>query len=149
LSTQPFNGTGNSSGLIPIDSSNIAWKSDVDYKFKNQPISNWQDIQWLNIENCKYLQCDNFRTFYRMDAHCWSTQLQKALRCHQLKPWLEHLLPPNCEQLQHWHLLRLENLRSFDYKFPRGIKLLPSYKLYRRRLAVSCALVDLLRSLYV
>jgi hypothetical protein len=56
LSTQPFIGnTSNSSGLIPIDSSNIAWKSDVDYKFKNQPVSNWQDIQWLDIENCKYL----------------------------------------------------------------------------------------------
>ena len=35
LSTQPFTGKNQSTGLISIDSSNIAWKSDVDYKFKN------------------------------------------------------------------------------------------------------------------
>ena len=33
LSTTPFNDF--STGLITIDSSNIAWKSDVDYKFFN------------------------------------------------------------------------------------------------------------------
>ena len=41
LSSAPFTTNGaltlnTSSGYIPIDSSNIAWKSDVEYKFFNQ-----------------------------------------------------------------------------------------------------------------
>jgi len=46
LSTTTFNGTS-STGLITIDSENIAWKSDVEYKFKNQPNtteSNFTDV---------------------------------------------------------------------------------------------------------
>jgi len=31
---------------IVIDDNNIAWKSDVDYKFKNLGRSDWRDIQW-------------------------------------------------------------------------------------------------------
>lgn len=56
LSSKPFVGS-TSPGLITIDSKNIAWKSDVDYKFFNQPASqgNWQDIQWLDITDCKLL----------------------------------------------------------------------------------------------
>lgn len=83
LSTAPFNGT-TSSGLITIDSSNIAWKSDVDYKFFNQP-GNWQDVQWLNITDCKDHYFNVFRTFHCLDANCWSSKLPKALRCHQLR----------------------------------------------------------------
>jgi len=29
---------------VIIDSSNIAWKSDVEYKFKNLDVSNYADI---------------------------------------------------------------------------------------------------------
>jgi len=36
-----------------IDSSNIAWKSDVDYKFKNLNQDNWYDVQWTDVEDCK------------------------------------------------------------------------------------------------
>ena len=37
ISTQPWTGTNTTSAgsNITIDDSNIAWKSDVDYKFKN------------------------------------------------------------------------------------------------------------------
>ena len=38
---------------ISIDSSNIAWKSDVEYKFKNLKLDNWEDIQWTNVEDRK------------------------------------------------------------------------------------------------
>jgi hypothetical protein len=82
LSSAPF--VGNiSSGLITIDSSNIAWESDVKYKFKNQPNNG---TQWLNIEDCKNLYFNLFRAFHRVDAHCRTPKLPKALRRHQLKP---------------------------------------------------------------
>lgn len=53
LSTAPFTGTNISSGLLSIDSQNIAWKSDVDYKFFNQKQGSYKDVQWLDIENRK------------------------------------------------------------------------------------------------
>lgn len=37
---------------ITIDDSNIAWQSDIQFKFKNQA-GQWQTVQWLNIENRK------------------------------------------------------------------------------------------------
>lgn len=39
ISSQPWTGTNTTSAgsNITIDDSNIAWKSDVEYKFKNQP----------------------------------------------------------------------------------------------------------------
>ena len=45
---------------IDINSDNIAWKSDVSYKFKNSPCPSgqtgdcWQATQWLNMTNCKF-----------------------------------------------------------------------------------------------
>lgn len=39
---------------IYINESNIAWKSDVEYKFKNQA-GNWQQTQWTDVENGKKL----------------------------------------------------------------------------------------------
>lgn len=42
LSTTAFVGN-TSTGLITINSENIAWKSDVDYKFFNQQ-GNWTDV---------------------------------------------------------------------------------------------------------
>jgi hypothetical protein len=36
-----------------IDDSDIAWESDVEYRFKNLAISDWKDIQWLDVEDCK------------------------------------------------------------------------------------------------
>ena len=44
---------------VPIDETNIAWDSDVQYKFnniKNPPTGKtWQDVQWLDMKNGKYL----------------------------------------------------------------------------------------------
>jgi len=33
---------------VPIDSSDIAWKSDVEFKFKNQP-GDYKKVQWTDI----------------------------------------------------------------------------------------------------
>ena len=40
-------------GNITVDDSNIAWASDVEYKFKNLDADNWQSIQWIDVTNCK------------------------------------------------------------------------------------------------
>ena len=40
------------SSELPIDDSDIAWKSDVEFKFKNQD-GDWQKIQWLDVTNRK------------------------------------------------------------------------------------------------
>ena len=37
-----------------IDDSDIAWESDVEHKFKNMDIANWQSKQWLDVTNRKY-----------------------------------------------------------------------------------------------
>ena len=41
---------------IDIDSTNIAWKSDVEYKFKNLDRPDWDDVQWTDVENRKYIR---------------------------------------------------------------------------------------------
>ena len=67
---------------INIDDSNIAWKSDVEYKYKQAPDA--QSTQWLDVTDCKFsIQLNPFRTLYRLDAHGWSTKLQKAIRTHR------------------------------------------------------------------
>ena len=42
------------SSNITIDDSDIAWESDVEHKFKNMDIANWQSKQWLDVTNRKY-----------------------------------------------------------------------------------------------
>lgn len=50
---------------VEINRNNIAWSSDVEYKFKNledipaEVGATWQEVQWLDMENGKYL---NFLT---------------------------------------------------------------------------------------
>ena len=67
---------------INIDDSNIAWKSDVEYKYKQAPDA--QSTQWLDVTDCKFLlQLNPLRTLYCLDAHGWSTKLQKAIRTHR------------------------------------------------------------------
>ena len=39
---------------ITIDDSNIAWKSDVENKFKNMDVTDWRSKQWMDVTNCKY-----------------------------------------------------------------------------------------------
>lgn len=39
---------------LDIDSSDIAWKSDVDFKFKNQDREDWDTVQWHDITDRKY-----------------------------------------------------------------------------------------------
>ena len=39
---------------ITIDDSNIAWKSDVEHKFKNMDVANWRSKQWMDVTNRKY-----------------------------------------------------------------------------------------------
>jgi hypothetical protein len=70
--------------VIPIDSSNIAWKSDVEYKYKQA--ENAASTQWLNVTDCKFLNKPNsFRALHCMDAHGWPAKLQKAVRSHRLR----------------------------------------------------------------
>lgn len=49
--TDTFTLRDKNNNLITIDDSNIAWKSDVDYKYKQAP--NAQSTQWLDVTNCK------------------------------------------------------------------------------------------------
>lgn len=42
-----------SANILAIDSSDIAWKSDIDFKFKNQE-GDWQKRQWIDVEDCKF-----------------------------------------------------------------------------------------------
>ena len=55
---------------ITIDDSNIAWKSDVDYKFENLAQANWEDIQWMDVTNQHFIVwmrtagLPNFRKLY-------------------------------------------------------------------------------------
>jgi hypothetical protein len=49
--TDAFTLTSPTSGPIPIDSSNIAWKSDVEYKYKNGPDPT--NSQWLDVTDRK------------------------------------------------------------------------------------------------
>ena len=37
---------------ITISDTDIAWESDVKYKFKNLP-GDWETKQWTDVENCK------------------------------------------------------------------------------------------------
>ena len=37
---------------VEIDSSDIAWKSDVEFKFKNQE-GDWKKKQWIDVTDCK------------------------------------------------------------------------------------------------
>lgn len=54
--TDQFTSITDSSGKnFIIDDSDIAWESDVEYRYKNLGISDWKDIQWLNIEDCKLI----------------------------------------------------------------------------------------------
>lgn len=60
----------NSLTNITIDDSNIAWKSDVDYKFENLAQANWEDIQWMDVTNQHFIVwmrtagLPNFRKLY-------------------------------------------------------------------------------------
>jgi len=76
LSSATFNpGTNITTGLISIDSQNIAWKSDVDYKFFNQQ-GTWQDVQWLDITDRKFKQfLTYFSAFYCLDENGRSSKL--------------------------------------------------------------------------
>ena len=52
-----------------IDSEDIAWKSDVEFKFKNQkvdsdPENGWKKIQWLNVTDCKLKKLKMFMILY-------------------------------------------------------------------------------------
>lgn len=72
---------------ITIETNNIAWTSDVTYKFRNienkgSERVNHKDIQWIDMKDRKLLV--NFHNFcfsslHRLDADCRSAQLPKAL----------------------------------------------------------------------
>ena len=57
------------SSNITIDDSDIAWESDVEHKFKNMDIANWQSKQWLDVTNRKYsiLTEKKYRAFHCLD----------------------------------------------------------------------------------
>jgi len=39
-----------SGDYVQINEDNIAWKTDIEYKYKNQDGA-WQDTQWTDVEN--------------------------------------------------------------------------------------------------
>jgi len=45
----------NFQSVITIDDSDIAWKSDVDYKFKNQDREDWDSVQWHDITDQHFI----------------------------------------------------------------------------------------------
>ena len=95
---------------IPIFFDDIAWKSDVDYKFKNLD-GNYKSIQWADVEDRKSstnsllvttanlalsFDCSSL---YCLDANCWPSQLPQALGRDQTGPEEGHLLPSNSERV--------------------------------------------------
>lgn len=58
------------SSNITIDDSDIAWESDVEHKFRNMDIANWQSKQWLDVTNQHFIVwmrtagLPNFRKLY-------------------------------------------------------------------------------------
>ena len=54
---------------IKIDDSNIAWNSDVKYKFKNLDSPYYQSIMWTDVTNRKPAYSYLFRTLHSLDAH--------------------------------------------------------------------------------
>ena len=40
---------------VAISSDNIAWKSDVDYKFKNGDAKDWETKQWMDVEDQHFI----------------------------------------------------------------------------------------------
>lgn len=52
---------------VTIDSSSIAWDSDVEYKFKNIEKNlpagkSWEDVQWLNMKDRKLSFAKKFQS---------------------------------------------------------------------------------------
>ena len=69
---------------IYINSTDIAWESDVEYKFKNAyedlPAGKtWQDVQWQDVEDGNIFIINFIRTLHCMDENCWSTKLQETM----------------------------------------------------------------------
>ena len=72
---------------IPINQGNIAWSSDVTYKFsnlkKNIPAGkDFMDLQWHDLSDCKFLFYSFnlfYRTLYCLDENCWPRTLPQAL----------------------------------------------------------------------
>lgn len=56
---------------LKIDDSNIAWNSDVTYKFKNLASPYYQSIMWTDVTNRKPTASYLFRTLHSLDAHFW------------------------------------------------------------------------------
>ena len=69
---------------IQIDETNIAWSSDIQYKFKNlddkglpEQFKSYKDIQWLDMQNGKYFSLNSlkflsYRALHRLDENCRS-----------------------------------------------------------------------------
>lgn len=72
---------------IPMSANNIAWKSDVEYKYKNQA-GDWQAKQWIDVENCKCaLPLDVLcRALHRLDEDCGSAPLPQTVRGDRAGP---------------------------------------------------------------
>ena len=75
-----------------INSDNIAWESDIEYKFKNLDREDWKQVQWMDVEDGKYKVLlvfvvleiltaifRTYRTLHCLDENCWSTKLPQAL----------------------------------------------------------------------
>ena len=44
----------NPDSRIKIDSEAISWYSDVELKYRNLPIDDWQAYQWIDVNDRKY-----------------------------------------------------------------------------------------------
>ena len=75
-----------------INSDNIAWESDIEYKFKNLDREDWKQVQWMDVEDGKYKVLlvfvvleiltaifRTYRTLHCLDENCWSAKLPQAL----------------------------------------------------------------------
>lgn len=77
---------GNPTHKVDINPNNIAWTSDVTYKFHNIKDApngqSWEDVQWTDMTNRKFFFRNFnsvFRALHRLDENGRSAQLQKAV----------------------------------------------------------------------
>lgn len=138
------------SSNITIDDSDIAWESDVQHKFKNMDIDNWESKQWLDVTNRKYSFTLKkiFRAFHCLDEDSRSTKFPQTLWKDRPRPTARHLLHQDPKQLQCELFQWAQILRHFNNEHPWWTKLFPCDLLYHCRLSLHHVRYNLLHCIH-
>ena len=116
---------------LPIDDSDIAWKSDVEFKFKNQA-GDWKKTQWLDVTDRKYFKILYlYRALHRVDEDCRSAKLSQALRQSEGRIEKRNLLFADREYIRCKVFRWLEVVCHVDNEHARRPELLPRSGLHR------------------